>query len=59
VRGPIVRTAVRLDLDDPTLAPAGLVVANEARAEQDARGVRGRSREVRPVEEDPQATLPG
>jgi len=59
VRGQIVRTAVRLDLDDPTLAPAGLVVANQARAEQDARGARGRSREVRPVEEDPQPTLPG
>jgi hypothetical protein len=58
VRGPVVRAAIRLDLDDPTDAPTGLVVADETRAEQAAGGVRGSSGEACPVE-DAQPGLPG
>jgi hypothetical protein len=33
MRGAVVRPPVRLDLDDARLAPPGLVVTDEARAE--------------------------
>jgi hypothetical protein len=57
VRRAIVRPAVRLDLDDPALAAAGLVVANESEPEQDASDVGRWARELGPLE-DAQAGVP-
>jgi hypothetical protein len=54
----IVRTAIRLDLDDAGRTPAGLVVADQARAKQCARRIGGLAGEQPPVE-DGQAGLPG
>lgn len=50
MRRAVVRTAVRLDLDDAGDPPAGLVVTDQARAEQPTRDLRCRSREAPPVE---------
>ena len=48
VRGPVVAPDVRLELDDPADAPAGLVVADEPRAEQRPGGLERRRRAGRP-----------
>jgi hypothetical protein len=39
VRRPILRTEIGLDLDDPRDPPAGRVVANETRADEQASGI--------------------
>jgi len=54
----VVGTAICLDLDDAAGAPAALVVADQARAEQPARRVADLAGEEPPVE-DGQAGLPG
>jgi hypothetical protein len=51
VRRAVVRAAVGLDLDDPALAPARLVVAYQACAEQDPSDVGRLVRELGPLEE--------
>ena len=56
--GSIFGAPVRLDLDDPTVAPTGPVVADEASAEQGASDLGRAAREERPIE-DAQAGLPG
>jgi hypothetical protein len=42
MRGTVLRPPVRLDLDDPRLAPPGLVVTDQARPEQSRRDLLGR-----------------
>jgi hypothetical protein len=51
MRCAVVGAAVGLDLDDPRLAPAGLVVANQACAEQDPSDVGRLTRELGPLDE--------
>jgi hypothetical protein len=58
MRRQVVWTAVGLDLDDPSLAPSGFVLANQAGAEQDASGLGSVAREVGSVQ-DGQAVRPG
>jgi hypothetical protein len=48
VRRAIVAADVRLELDDAAGSPARLVIANEARAEERARGLDGRAFEEGP-----------
>ena len=50
VRRAVVRADVRLDLDDPPDAPAGRVVADEARAEERPGGLEGRPAPGRPTD---------
>jgi hypothetical protein len=58
MRRQVVWTTVGLDLDDPSLAPAGFVLANQAGGEQDASGLGSVAREVGSVQ-DGQAVRPG
>ena len=51
VRGAIVAPEVGLDLDDPTDAPSGRVVADEARPDERARRPRASAREDGPIDD--------
>ncbi len=54
----VIGATVGLDLDDPTLAAPGVVLADETGAEQRDRDLGRAAREEGPIE-DAQAGLPG
>lgn len=58
VRGAVVGTPVGLDLDDAGFAPPGLVIADQARAEQPRGSLFGRAGQLRSIE-DAQAGVLG
>jgi hypothetical protein len=51
MRRKVLRTTVRLDFDDPRLAPSGRVIANQSRAEQPWGDLLGRSGQLPSIDD--------